>query len=249
MTVPALDAIDAIVRLTLRNLLNRKRSLLMVLLALSPVLIAVLVRVAGRPPDPERIAVAVLDGLVVRTVLPLVALILGTAAIGSELEDGTAVYLLAKPIPRWAVVVAKLLAAGGLTAALIAPACLITGFALAGDQGGGAQIALAYALASVVGSFLYSAVFIAVSIGTGRALIAGLIYTLLWEGLLAGLFAGSRAFSIREYTIGIAGFLDPDAIHPQLDPLTAIGMSLVVLLAAVALATRWLVRYQVRAAE
>ena len=39
-----------------------------------------------------------LDTLVVRTVMPLVALIVGTAAIGSEIEDGTAVYLMVKPI-------------------------------------------------------------------------------------------------------------------------------------------------------
>jgi ABC-2 type transport system permease protein len=245
----ALDALDAILRLTLRLLLNRRRNILLILLALIPVLIALLVRLAGRPPDPERIAISVLDGLVVRTVLPLVALILGTAAIGSELEDGTAVYVLAKPVPRGAVVAAKLLAAGGLTAALIAPTGLVTGLVLSGDQGGGLQLSIAYAVASIVGSFLYAAVFLAASIATGRALIAGLIYTLLWEGLLAGLFTGSRAFSIREYTIGIAGLLDPDHVNAQLDALTAVAGSVVVLVAASFLATRWLSVYQVRAAE
>ena len=35
--------------------------------------------------------------------MPLVALIVGTAAIGSEIEDGTAVYLMVKPIPRWKI--------------------------------------------------------------------------------------------------------------------------------------------------
>ena len=135
----ALDAIDAIFRVTVRNLLSRRRFALMLLLALSPVLIAFLVRVAGRPPDVDVLTLNVLDALVVRTVLPLVALILGTAAVGSELEDGTAVYLLAKPVPRWAIIAAKLLAAGGLTALLIAPATLVTGLIMAGDQSGGAR--------------------------------------------------------------------------------------------------------------
>ena len=45
-----------------------------------------------------------LDTLVVRTVMPLVALIVGTAALGSEIEDGTAVYLMVKPIARWRIV-------------------------------------------------------------------------------------------------------------------------------------------------
>jgi ABC-2 type transport system permease protein len=221
----------------------------MLLLALSPVLIAVFARLAGRDADPVRIELSVLDGLVVRTVLPLVALVLGTGAVGSELEDGTAVYVLAKPIPRWMVVAAKLLAAGGLTAALVAPAAILTGMILAGDQGGGARIAVGYGVAAAGGSFLYAAVFLAASVASGRALIVGLVYTLLWEGFLAGLFAGSRAFSIREYTIGIAGLIAPDRIHPPLDGITTVAGAIGVLVVAFALATRWLATFQVRSAD
>jgi ABC-2 type transport system permease protein len=241
--------VATIARLTVRSLLNRRRSLLMLLLAAGPVLIALLVRVAGRPPDPVRIELNVLDGLLVRTVLPLIALVMGTGAVGSELEDGTAVYLLAKPIPRWKVIAAKLLAAGGLTAALVAPAALVTGLILAGDQGGGGRIAAAYAVASVVGSLLYVSVFLAASVATGRALIIGLAYTLLWEGFLAGLFAGSRAFSIREYTIGIAAILDPGRIVAPLDAATTAFGTVAALALSFALGTRLLSLYQVRAAE
>ena len=241
--------IVTIVRLTFRSVLNRRRSILMLLLALSPVLIAILIRVAGRSADPVRLERNLLDGLVVRTVLPLVALVLGTGALGSELEDGTAVYHLTKPIPRWKIAVAKLMAAGGLTAALVAPAALVTGLLVAGDQGGGAGIAFAYAAATVFGSFMYAGVFLAVSLATGRALIIGLSYTLLWEGLLAGLFAGSRSFSIREYTIGIAGMVDPVGVRPPLDPATTVVGTVTVLVVGFALATRWLAGFQIRSAD
>ena len=96
-----------LVEVTLRGLLGRRRTLLLVLLAGLPVLIALLIRVSGGRPDADR----VLDTLVVRTVMPLVALIVGTAAIGSEIEDGTAVYLMVKPIARWRIALAK--GAGG----------------------------------------------------------------------------------------------------------------------------------------
>jgi ABC-2 type transport system permease protein len=241
--------IRAIFGVTLRSLVSRRRSVLMLALALMPVAIALVVRLAGRPPDPERLEINILDGLVVRTVLPLVALVLGTAALGSELEDGTGVYLLIKPIPRWKIVAAKLLAAGGLSALLVAPPAVITGLIVAGDQGDGAQVALAYGAAAVVGAFLYSAVFLAVSIATGRALVLGLVYTLLWEGLLAGLFAGSRALSIREYTVGVAGLLDRASIEAALDGTTTIAMSLLVFGVAVLLASRWLSTFQVRGSE
>ena len=83
-----------LVDVTLRGMLGRRRTVLLVLLAGLPVLIALLIRVSGGRPDADR----VLDTLVVRFVMPLVALIVGTAVIGSEIEDGTAVYLMVKPI-------------------------------------------------------------------------------------------------------------------------------------------------------
>src|SRR5688572_24914813 len=106
-----MSVMASLIEVTLRGLLGRRRTLLLVLLAGLPVLIALLIRISGGRPDADR----VLDTLVVRTVMPLVALIVGTAAIGSEIEDGTAVYLMVKPIPRWRIVLAKGLVAAGMT--------------------------------------------------------------------------------------------------------------------------------------
>ena len=107
-----------LVDVTLRGMLGRRRTILLVLLAGLPVLVALLIRVSGGRPDADR----VLDTLVVRFVMALVALIVGTAVIGSEIEDGTAVYLMVKPIARWRIVLAKAIVAVGLTAALVVPA-------------------------------------------------------------------------------------------------------------------------------
>ena len=104
-----------LIEVTLRGLLGRRRTFLLVLLAGLPVLIALLVRVTGGRPDADR----VLDTLVVRTVMPLVALIVGTAAIGSEIDDGTAVFLMVKPIARWRIALSKIAVAAGLTSALV----------------------------------------------------------------------------------------------------------------------------------
>ena len=76
-----MSVMGPLIEVTLRGLLGRRRTLLLVLLAGLPVLIALLIRISGGRPDADR----VLDTLVVRTVLPLVALIIGTAAIGSAI--------------------------------------------------------------------------------------------------------------------------------------------------------------------
>src|SRR4029453_7097746 len=104
---------------TLRGLLGRRRTLLMLLLVGLPVLVAVLLRIGGNTIAPDEI----LDPMVIRTILPLVALVFGTAALGSELEDGTAVYLIVKPIPRWRIIRPQMLV-GARTARGPDPACI-----------------------------------------------------------------------------------------------------------------------------
>src|SRR5919112_3539188 len=100
---------------TARVLLGRRRTLLMLLLAGAPVLLGLLVQL-GNGPRP-RVVVPSLEGLIITSVLPLVALVFGTAALGSELDDGTAVHILTKPIERSRIILAKVAVAGTLTAA------------------------------------------------------------------------------------------------------------------------------------
>lgn len=236
---------------TFRALLSRRRALLMLLLAAVPVGIGLLARFRGLPGDPVARTVDTVEVLVIQTVLPLVALVFGTAALGAELEDGTAIHLLTKPVARWRIVAGKLLAAAPITAALVIGATLLTGLAIGGERGT-LEVTLALTIAVAVGSLLYVVVFIALSIVTGRALIVGLIYTVIWEGLLAGLFEGTRALSIRQYTMSIAAALDPSgAIQPDA-PLaigTALPAAVIVLVAGSVLATLALQRYEITAGD
>ncbi len=110
----------AILTLTLRQLLGQRRALLMVGLAALPVIVAIAFRIGD--PDvirDEWVANVLLKGLIVTAVLPLCALIFGTTALGSEIENGTAVYLLSKPVPRYGVIGAKLGAASLVAVVLV----------------------------------------------------------------------------------------------------------------------------------
>ena len=76
-----------------------------------------------------------LYGFIVTGLLPLTAVLLATAAIGSEIEDGTIVYLLAKPAERWRIVAGKLLAAWGATTVIVLASAVVGGVvALAGGS-------------------------------------------------------------------------------------------------------------------
>jgi ABC-2 type transport system permease protein len=241
-----MTAFGALVVVTLRGLLGRRRTLLMVLLASLPILVGLLIRLGGGRND----APEILDTLVIRTVLPLVALVFGTAAIGSEIEDGTIVYLLGKPIARWRVALAKVGVAAGLTTALVVPPIILTGLLVEGFGGGSLATAFGFALAAIAGGTAYAVAFTALGVITTRALVVGLAYTLLWEGVLAGLLDGTRFMSIRQGTLGIAAALTGEDVGVDvLGPAVSVLILVVVVVGGFLLTTRVLTRFQVRSAD
>jgi ABC-2 type transport system permease protein len=235
-----------VVAITLRNLVDRRRFWLMVLLAAVPVLIALVGRVFAGEVFSERI----FDQLIIRTVLPLIALVFGTAALGTELDDGTIVFLLAKPLGRSRIVAAKGLVAAGLTALLIVPATLLTGLVATSSNASMADATIAYAVAAVVGGTAYTLAFLALSSFTSRALAVGLGYVLLWEGVLAGLFEGTRAFSIRQATLGLAAELGGrTASIDTLAGTTSAVVLAAIILGSLALGGWRLSRYQMKGGD
>jgi ABC-2 type transport system permease protein len=234
-----------LIEVTLRGLLGRRRTILLALLAGLPVLIALLIRISGGRPDADRI----LDTLVVQTVMPLVALIIGTAAIGSEIDDGTAVYLIIKPIARWRIAASKILVAAGLTAAMVVPAVILTGLLLGSRGGDTMTTVVAYTVACFVGGSAYAAAFVALSVFTTRALLLGLAYVLIWEGVLSGLLEGTKFLSIRQATLGLAAALGVDMADPPLAAGVSVVVLAVVLVGAFALASWRLARFEIRGGD
>jgi ABC-2 type transport system permease protein len=243
--------IETIARLTFRALAGRRRSLLVTLLGALPILIALFVRLSGRTSNLDAVTATILDRLVISTLVPLVGLVFGTAALGSELDDGTAVYLLTKPIPRWQIVAAKVGVAAGMAIAVTAPAAFAAA-AILGSGSSGLLAAIGYTAGVAVAAILYVAVFMALSLITGRALAIGLVYILVWEGILAGLFEGTRTFSIRQYALGVADTIaggDGAASGERLAGATAIALAVVALLAALVVAVRRLQSYEIGEAD
>lgn len=192
-------------RLAFRQLTSSKRSLWALVLAILPVLIAI--PVGGEISTPQNAVddfVGFYQVLIVGVLLPIVALVVGTGIFGAEVEDGTITYVLGKPVPRWRMVLARIVIAGIATAVVIAPATYASGVLALRKVPSPAGLVGACTAAVAIGGLLYCALFVALSLSTRRALVAGLGYVVIWEGLLSRTFAGSRALSIREYTLSFA---------------------------------------------
>ncbi|HEX5540017.1 MAG TPA: ABC transporter permease subunit [Micromonospora sp.] len=218
--------------LTARGLFGRRRFLLLFPLPLLLVALAVVANSAGV--DPGQWGGPVLANLGLAVVLPVVALVVGTGALGSEIDDGTVVHLLTKPLPRWQIILPKLAVASGVTALTAALPLFVAGV-LADSVG----LGLALAAAALLGAVVYSALFLALSLVTRRPVLLGLVYVLIWEGLLNSMVAGTRVLSVQQYVVTITDRLAPTSLlKPTVGVSTALVMSLLIVVGFTTLAVR-----------
>jgi ABC-2 type transport system permease protein len=183
--------------ITARALLGRRR--FAVLLPLPVLLVGLTALAHALQPDPAHWGGPIVAGLGFGVVLPMIALVVGTGVLGSEIDDGTIVHILATPLARRDIVLAKLAVAVGITTVVSAVPMFLTGLIMES-----VRLGLGLALGCAVGSIAYCAVFLALSLLTRRPVLLGLLYVLIWEGLLGNLLAGSRLLSIQQYVLTIA---------------------------------------------
>jgi ABC-2 type transport system permease protein len=191
-----------IASITARGLFGRKRVFILLPLPLVLIGVALLSRLVGAQPSDW--GEPVIKGLGFGAVLPIIALIVGTGVLGSEIDDGTVTHILAKPIPRAEIIFTKLAVSTGITAVVAGVPLFVVGL-IAGSS----SVAFALVAAAVVGALAYSALFLAMSLLTRRPVLVGLVYVVLWEGLLGNLLTGTRQLSIEQYVISIADWLAP----------------------------------------
>ncbi len=188
--------------ITARGLFGRRRALLLLPLPLLMIGLALICR--AYDVDPAEWGEAVLFGLGLAVVLPVTALIVGTGVLGSEIDDGTVVHILTKPLPRRDIILAKLGVAIGVTAVTVAVPLFV-----AGTLASSARLGFGLAVGAVVGACAYSAFFLLLSLLTRRPVLLGLVYILIWEGLLVQFVSGARVLSIEQYVITVADRIAP----------------------------------------
>ena len=221
---------STVVYITVRGLFGRRRALLLLPLPLLLVGLALICR--AYDVNPAEWGEPVLLGLGLAVVLPVTALIVGTGVLGSEVDDGTIVHILAKPLPRRDIILAKLGVAIGVTAVTAAVPLFVAGY-LASSV----RLGLGLAVGAAVGACAYSAFFLLLSLLTRRPVLLGLVYILIWEGLLAQFVSGSRVLSIEQYVITITDRIAPtDLLTGKVSLPLAIIMSVVVTVGCTAIA-------------
>jgi ABC-2 type transport system permease protein len=191
--------------LTLGQLFGRWRLLIMTVLASLPVLVAMLVVRSSSAPSVAEFETIVVSGMLAGSIAPLVVLAIATAAFANEIEDRTLANLTLAPIPRWQIVVPKLLAAITIAAPFMVISAFVTSHvAFLAD----ARATAAVTVSVLVGVALYASAFVWLGLVTTQAIGFGLLYIVLWEGFFSGFVSGVRMLSIRHYAIAWMHGLD-----------------------------------------
>jgi ABC-2 type transport system permease protein len=215
--------------LTLRQLSGRWRLLIMTVLAALPVLVAVLVLRSDSAPAVAEFEMVVFSTLLAGSIGPLVVLAIASAAFANEVEDRTLANLTLSPVPRWQIVLPKLLAAITVAAPFIMTSAFLTGYvAFLGDV----RATVAVTLAALAGVALYSSAFVWLGLVTTQAIGFGLLYIVLWEGFFAGFVSGVRLLSIRHYSIALMHALDPRRFAGAEHTGTAVAVAISILVFA-----------------
>ncbi len=222
-------------RLALRRLLFRRRS---VLLGLAPLLSAAvaLIQAAEGTADADAFA-SLMEQLFLPLILPFIALVIGSSALGEERDDGTILYLASTPLPRLAIATPAIAAAALTTAVLCLPGLLLTILLSPGDDLSARNAA--WAIASVLaGSITYAAVFGALSLRVKRPVVIGLIYVLFWEGSIATFAPSARWLSLGAYARAIVAGGLPSSTDENVPAIGALA-AVLVLAAVTAVAALW----------
>lgn len=218
----------AVYFLTLRQLSGRWRLVIMTILAALPVLIAVMMTSEAHSDSVAEFESVVLSGMLAGSIVPLVVLAIAAPSFANEVEDRTIANLTLTPIPRWQIVLPKLLGAISIAGPFVLGSAALTSWiAYLGDG----RAMAAVIISSLAGVALYAAAFVFLGLLTTQAIAIGLLYIVLWEGLFAGFVQGVRLLSIRHYAIALMHGIDPRRFPEggQLSFTVAIIVSLVVL--------------------
>jgi ABC-2 type transport system permease protein len=203
-----INSISALFTMTVVRQAMSRRLLILGVLYVLPIVLVVLMRQNGagfRSPtagyETDFAEVTLIFYMIPHTLVPLTALVYASGMIQDEIEEQTITYLLIRPLPKWSIYVAKLLATMivtiGLTAAFTAVTFLVIGWGQADYWSSGGLSRMFKTMALFALSLTaYCALFGLMSMMMRRAILLGILYIIVLEG-----FMGNIDFVIRKCAV------------------------------------------------
>jgi ABC-2 type transport system permease protein len=191
----ATTSLVALYRVLLRTQITVARLLSIAALGALSILLGAISRADD---EPTQAAADVVAAYGLGVLVPLATLSLGTSVIGDLVEDRVLVYLWLKPVARWQLPAAAVLA----TFSVVAP---LTALPLAASAvvAGAGDVALAAFAAATLAALAYTGLFVAAGLWFRRAVWWGLAFVLLWENVVAYSAEGAARFTVSAWARAI----------------------------------------------
>ncbi|MBT8249857.1 MAG: ABC transporter permease [Acidimicrobiia bacterium] len=200
-----MTAFGSIVVNTLRGFLGGRRSWLLLALAMIPGVVQLIAGLVSGSAVGSQLYEEFSTQVLFTLLIPAVAITFGANAFGEEKRGKTMAFLTLRPISRWTIAAAKLVAAwlgaslvGGLGAVFAA-------FALGVGSGIWTEL-VAGVVGATLSALVYAALLLPLGLVMKRATLAGLVYLLLIEQFLARTV---RQFSnLSPFRVGTSAYAD-----------------------------------------
>lgn len=178
-----------------------RRALVCAAIALLPGLLALMLVQMADGPTATQIATHLGVLVVLQVVVPLLALIVGSAVVAEEVEDRTITFLFTRPFPRAALLFGRWLAALVFVTVALSGSVALLFVAAAGGRGEPLGFAFVLPLFEAVlfAGAVYSALFAAAGVFFRHPILVGLGYAFAVEGFLANLPGANSLWTVQHH--------------------------------------------------
>ena len=192
--------------ISIERMLPRPRSFWVFLLLALPVVFGLLLRIY--PPKGLPLTGFELYGIVialfyVRNLLPLVALLFGSALISDSVDSKTLTYFLTRPISRLSIFLGEFMAYVVTVLTLTVPCIVLTYLVMCvgtpQGTGFGAPDLVQDLAACALTLFTYGGAFALLGVSLKRPLIPGLLFLFVWEGFVANFPGDAPNYTLTAY--------------------------------------------------
>jgi len=205
-TRPTWAAAQDVFAISIERMLPRPRSFWVFLLMAMPVVFGILLRIY--PPRDLPLTGFELYGMVValffvRNLLPLVALLFGSALISDAVDSKTLTYFLTRPVSRLSIFIGEFMAYLVTVMTLTVPCVVLTYIVLSVGTPQGAGFGATHLVqdlaACALTLFTYGALFALLGVSLKKPLIPGLLFLFVWEGFVANFPGDAPNYTLTAY--------------------------------------------------
>lgn len=210
-----MKAFLAIVRVTIRQTLRPKRAIGMLLLSGSVAAMYLLYMIGTRGTSGRNVetafetSIGMTVGVFMNIVIPVVTLIISSSVLGDERRDNTMSFLVLRPIRRFTIAAAKIVAAFVESFFLTGIGAAAFGI-LVGIAVGSFSYFLPLLVGTAIGTAAYAALFVPLGYLLKRATLIGLTYVFIWENGIATAVPALASLSPWRIGVSATAGLAPD---------------------------------------